>query len=48
MLALTHPIDTARVRISMNYFQNMKEMFFTGIPSCWSYVRMEESKPLFI
>ena len=38
-LAITHPIDTARVRISMNYYQNSRELF-TGITSCWSYIRL--------
>ena len=42
-LAITHPIDTARVRISMNYYRNPKEMLFTGVTSCWSLIRLEES-----
>jgi hypothetical protein len=42
-LTITHPIDTARVRISMNYYRNPQEMLFTGITSCWSLIRLEES-----
>jgi hypothetical protein len=41
-LAITHPIDTARIRISMNYFRNPKEMMFHGILSCWGFMKLEE------
>ena len=40
-LAITHPIDTARIRITMNYHRKPKEMLFTGITSAWSYIRLE-------
>lgn len=43
-LIFTHPIDTARVRISMNYYRNPREMLFNGVTSCWSLIRLEESR----
>jgi hypothetical protein len=48
VLAITHPIDTARIRITMNYFKNPSEIMFKGITSCWSSIRLEESISIII